>query len=152
MCVRGLSRGQVGILLTGSHSHLLAGPLSAVMGTAGWVLGGLGRGEGCGPGEVSSVSTVCLLPGPGTLRCVGSSADADLPPARQRGRTPGRPLDPSLTQADRFLLVFRVCFCLAPFEIGYDVGGKAAASKPRPALAWKMDGQGAAEGGHAVSF
>lgn len=40
------------------------------------------------------------------------------------------PLDPSLTQADRFLLVFRVCFCLAPFEIGYDVGGKAAASRP----------------------
>lgn len=34
----------------------------------------------------------------------------------------------SLTQADRFLLVFRVCFCLAPFEIGYDVGGKAAAA------------------------
>lgn len=43
---------------------------------------------------------------------------------------PGAPLDPSLTQADRFLLVFRVCFCLAPFEIGYDVGGKAAAAKP----------------------
>lgn len=37
---------------------------------------------------------------------------------------------PSLTQADRFLLVFRVCFCLAPFEIGYDVGGKAPASEP----------------------
>lgn len=38
---------------------------------------------------------------------------------------------PSLTQADRFLLVFRVCFCLAPFEIGYDVGGRAPASEPR---------------------
>lgn len=37
---------------------------------------------------------------------------------------------PSLTQADRFLLVFRVCSCLAPFEIGYDVGGKAPASEP----------------------
>lgn len=61
---------------------------------------------------------------------------------------PGAPLDPSLTQADRFLLVFRVCFCLAPFEIGYDVGGKAAASKPhttcaqqQPVVPWKMDGQ-----------
>lgn len=69
---------------------------------------------------------------------------------------PGAPLDPSLTQADRFLLVFRVCFCLAPFEIGYDVGGKAAASKPQtksalqqPVVSWKMDGQRVGTEGHA---
>lgn len=72
----------------------------------------------------------------------------DLPPARSGCRTPGASPDPSLTQADRFLLVFRVCFCLAPFEIGYDVGGKAAASKPhaksaqpQPVVSRKMDGQ-----------
>lgn len=74
--------------------------------------------------------------------------ESDLPPARPSAGPPGAPPDPSLTQADRFLLVFRVCFCLAPFEIGYDVGGKAAASKPHansgerpPVVSWKKDGQ-----------
>lgn len=94
-------------------------------------------------------------------RCPPAPGPWDTPVRWQRGRgqDPGPPLEPSLTQADRFLLVFRVCFCLAPFEIGYDVGGKAAASKPRatsaqprPVLAWKMDGRGAGEGGHDVSY
>ncbi|KAG3258208.1 hypothetical protein H1C71_027943 [Ictidomys tridecemlineatus] len=65
-----------------------------------------------------------------------------------RGADPRSTTGSSLTQADRFLLVFRVCFCLAPFEIGYDVGGKAATSQPhaksgqqQPVVSWKMDGQ-----------
>lgn len=166
VCVGGLSRGRVGIPPTGSHSHLLAGPLRAVRGPAGRALACLGRGEGCAPGGQIHRSALSAR-----SRALGHSAALA---ARQtqtchlhgRGQDPGPPLEPSLTQADRFLLVFRVCFCLAPFEIGYDVGGKAAASKPRatsaqprPVLAWKMDGRGAGgggwgagEGGHAVSY
>lgn len=100
----------------------------------------MGRAEGCVPvGLCVHTSTVhpllYALEHTGHLHCQGAGP-------------PGAPLDPSLTQADRFLLVFRVCFCLAPFEIGYDVGGKAAASKPhtkcaqqQPVVSWKMDGQ-----------
>lgn len=108
----------------------------------------MGRGEGCEPGGPSvHIHTVRplldALEQTGHLHCQGAGS-------------PGAPLDPSLTQADRFLLVFRVCFCLAPFEIGYDVGGKAAASKPQtksalqqPVVSWKMDGQRVGKEGDA---
>lgn len=145
-----MSRGQVGILPTGSHSALLAGPLSG--GGHRWVGTWVPRERrGCAPGEVGASAL------PACSQALGHRA-ARLTQtghlrARRRGGAPGAPPDPSLTQADRFLLVFRVCFCLAPFEIGYDVGGKAAASKPRatsaqpqPVLAWKTDGQGAGAG------
>lgn len=76
-----------------------------------------------------------------------------------RGADPGSTTGPSLTQADRFLLVFRVCFCLAPFEIGYDVGGKAAASKShaksgqqQPVVSWKMDGQRMGKEDHVFPY
>lgn len=87
-----------------------------------WVLDCNGQGRGlCARRPVCAHHTVhpllYALEHTGHLHCRGAGP-------------PGAPLDPSLTQADRFLLVFRVCFCLAPFEIGYDVGGKAAASKP----------------------
>lgn len=65
---------------------------------------------------------------PRAFSCVAAQL-SDLSPAHRC--SPGSATGPSLTQADRFLLVFRVCFCLAPFEIGYDVGGKAATSTPR---------------------
>lgn len=85
-----------------------------------------------------------LLEAPEHPAALAVRLESDLPPARSSAGPPGAPLDPSLTQADRFLLVFRVCFCLAPFEIGYDVGGKAAASKPhaksgeqQPLFSWK---------------
>nr|XP_014338791.1 PREDICTED: uncharacterized protein LOC106701616 [Bos mutus] len=48
---------------------------------------------------------------------------------------------------------------LTPFEIGYDVGGKAAASRSRaksgqqqPVASWKMDGQREGEGGYTFSY
>lgn len=95
-----------------------------------------------------SVSTAPAPDAPERSAAVALQLESDLPPARLSAGPPGAPTDPSLTQADRFLLVFRVCFCLAPFEIGYDVGGKAAAPKPRagsgeppPAVSWRMDGQ-----------
>lgn len=62
---------------------------------------------------------------------------SDLPLACRY--SPGDATGPSLTQADRFLLVFRVCFCLAPFEIGYDVGGKAATATPRAATSGVLE-------------
>lgn len=106
--------------------------LGAGMGTAGWVLGCPGSGEGCAPGKVSAASTARRSQALGHWAELAARLIQTCHlRTRQRGGTPGAPLDPSLTQADRFLLVFRVCFCLAPFEIGYDVGGKAAASKPR---------------------
>lgn len=93
------------------------------------------------------VSTAPALDAPEPSAAAAGRLESDSPPARSRAGPPGAPLDPSLTQADRFLLVFRVCFCLAPFEIGYDVGGKAAASKPHanpgeqaPVVSW-TDGQ-----------
>lgn len=115
-------------------------PPAVVTGTDGWVLDRNRQGRGlCARRPVCAHQHCPPTPGcPGThghLHCQGAGP-------------PGAPLDPSLTQADRFLLVFRVCFCLAPFEIGYDVGGKAAASKPhtkcaqqQPVVSWKMDGQ-----------
>lgn len=57
----------------------------------------------------------------------GSRGHRSAQQLKQRPRAAG----PSLTQADRSLLVFRVAICLAPPEIGYDVGGNAAASKLR---------------------
>ncbi|XP_034866331.1 uncharacterized protein LOC118014266 [Mirounga leonina] len=94
------------------------------------------------------VSTAPALDAPEPSAAAAGRLESDSPPARPRAGPPGAPLDPSLTQADRFLLVFRVCFCLAPFEIGYDVGGQAAASKPRanrgeqaPVVSRRTDGQ-----------
>lgn len=108
-----------------------------------------GEGRGCVPGGRSHPRQHCACSGrPGTFRCCGSAAGIGLTTCKVMCGTPGAPTDPSLTQADRFLLVFRVCFCLAPFEIGYDVGGKAAAPKPRagsgeppPAVSWRTHGQ-----------
>lgn len=93
-----------------------------------------GRGECSIPGGLLHPHQYCL-PVPG--RCleysvvVAAQLTSDLSLVCREVQTLKTTTGPSLTQADRFLLVFRVCFCLAPFEIGYDVGGKAPASEPR---------------------
>lgn len=88
-----------------------------------------GKGSVCG-GLLHSHQYCLPVPGGSVEHSVLVAAqlksDQHLPWDSDLKNTTG----PSLTQADRFLLVFRVCFCLAPFEIGYDVGGKAPASEP----------------------
>lgn len=99
-----------------------------------WVLIVSGKGRVLHTWRTASPASVlpaCTWKTPGVLSRGCSTADFRLVTCLPWGSDLKTTTGPSLTQADRFLLVFRVCFCLAPFEIGYDVGGKAPASEPR---------------------